>query len=75
MFAAVRHPDIATLGVIPHGALEHHQCRGWYRVSPWCPEPGDIYLPDYAEAFDDLDAEPDKTASPALPATDKEQGA
>jgi len=76
MFAAVRHPDITTLGVIPQGALEHHQVRGWYRVSPWFAEP-DIYLPDYDEAFTDLDApeppaKPEKK-SPAKPAAEDEE--
>lgn len=69
MFAAVRHPDITTLGVIPQGAMEHHRGRGWYRVSPWFPEPGDVYLPNYDESFEDLDAPPAKSAkkSPAEP--------
>lgn len=65
-FAAVRHPDIETLGVIPAGALEYQRGLGWYRVSPWFPDPAAIYLPDYAESDVDLDAEPEPPA-PAEP--------
>lgn len=64
MFAVVRHPDIAELGVIPAAALETHRTRGWYRVSEWREQPADLHLPDYAEAVEDLDAEP----APAKPA-------
>jgi hypothetical protein len=56
MFAVVRHPDIEALGVLPEGALELQRVHGWYRVSPWAPEPADLHLPDYAEVFTDLDA-------------------
>jgi hypothetical protein len=57
VFAVVRHPDIEALGVCPEGALEMQRARGWVRVSPWAVAPADLYLPDYAGAFDDLDAE------------------
>jgi len=83
-FAVVRHPDIATVGVIPYAALEAHRANGWFRVSEWRPEPADLHLPDYAEAFEDLDAEPEpeavpvsaptpKKSRPAKPATGEEQ--
>jgi hypothetical protein len=62
VFAAVRHPDIQALGIIPDGALEHHRLRGWYRVSPWVELPSDLHLPVYAEVDEDLDAEPTTTA-------------
>jgi hypothetical protein len=77
MFAAVRHPDVAALGIIPAAALDLHRVHGWYRVSPWAPEPADLHLPDYAEAFEDLDAEPEppKKSRPAKPAPDEEQEA
>lgn len=65
MFAVVRHPDIQALGTIPDGALEHHRLRGWYRVSPWADAPTDLHLPDYAEAYVDLDAP--VSVSPAAP--------
>ena len=59
MFAAVRHPDVNALGVCPQGALEYQRNLGWFCVSPWFAEPADIHLPDYAESYDDLDAEPE----------------
>jgi len=63
VFAAVRHPDVEALGVCPQGALEYQRNLGWFRVSPWFAEPANIYLPDYADAFEDLDApEPVKPA-------------
>jgi len=64
-FAVVRHPDVAALGILPQGALEVQRIHGWYRVSPWAPEPADLHLPDYADAFEDLDAEPAPDAKPA----------
>jgi hypothetical protein len=85
VFAVVRHPDIATPGIIPRGALESHRARGWYRVSEWTDQPSDLHLPDYADADDDLDAEPEPEApkkrasrkktdeSPAEPADDDEE--
>lgn len=72
MFAVVRHPDIATLGIIPQATLEAHQARGWVRVSEYRREPADFHLPDFAEAFDDLDAKPVK---PIKRATAEEQEA
>ena len=68
MFAVVRHPDIAEPGICPQGALEHQRAIGWFRVSPWFPEPAAIHLPDYAESDVDLDAEPEPQApAPAEP--------
>ena len=63
MFAAVRHPDIEALGVIPIGALEAHRLRGWYRVSEWVDQPSDLHLPDFEDAHD-LDAEPEPEPKP-----------
>lgn len=68
-FAVVRHPDIATPGIVPAAALEHQRARGWVRISDLRPEPGDFHLDDFADVHDDLDAEP-KTAKKA--ATTKE---
>ena len=76
VFAAVRHPDIDTLGVCPQGALEYQRGLGWFRVSPWFPEPADIHLPNFADAFEDLDAEPaPKKSRPVKPVVDEEQEA
>ena len=72
-FAVVRHPDIASIGVIPYAALDMHRANGWCRISEWRAEPADLHLPDYAEAFEDLDAEPPKKSRPAKPATGEEQ--
>lgn len=58
-FAVVRHPDIATLGIVPAAALEQQRARGWVRVSDLRNEPADFHLEDFADAFDDLDAEPE----------------
>lgn len=77
MFAAVRHPDIEVLGVVPDGALESHRARGWYRVSDWVERPADLHLPDYEDVTTDLDAEPEpkptKKSSPAKPANHDEE--
>jgi hypothetical protein len=64
-FAVVRHPDIAALGIVPDAALDAHRANGWFRVSGWCDQPADLHLPDYAEVFDDLDAEPEPVKKPA----------
>jgi hypothetical protein len=58
-FAVVRHPDIAALGIVPAAALEHQRARGWIRISEFRNEPGDFHLDDFADAYDDLDAEPE----------------
>lgn len=58
MFAVVRHPDVEALGILSQDAYAMHRARGWYRVSPWRDAPADLHLPDYAESFEDLDAEP-----------------
>jgi len=58
-FAVIRHPDVAVPGVCPEGALEYQRTQGWYRVSEWRAEPADFHLPDYADVFTDLDAEPE----------------
>ena len=65
MFAVVRHPDVEALGVIPDAALASHRANGWFRVSPWREQPSDLHLPDYAEATEDLDAEPEPASKPA----------
>jgi len=64
-FAVVRHPNVSAVGVLPEGALEFQRIHGWYRVSPWAPEPADLHLPDYAEVYEDLDAEPEPDKKPA----------
>lgn len=71
MFAAVRHPDVTVAGICPQGAYEYQRAHGWYRVSPWFPEPADIHLPEYAESDVDLDADPEP-ATPA-PVADPDQ--
>jgi hypothetical protein len=58
-FAVVRHPDIATPGIVPAAALEQQRARGWVRVSDLRNEPADFHLADFADTFDDLDAEPE----------------
>lgn len=57
-FAVIRHPDIEVLGIVPAAALEHQRARGWVRISDLRSEPGDFHLEDFADAHDDLDAEP-----------------
>jgi hypothetical protein len=59
MFALARYPGVDELGIFPASAMEHQRARGWVRVSEWRPEPADFYLPDFADAFDDLDAPPE----------------
>lgn len=71
MFAAVRHPDIEALGVIPQGAYEMHRARGWVRVSDWVDDPAELHLPDYADAAD-LDAPAPEPSEPARPADQPE---
>ena len=70
-FAVVRHPDIEALGILPHGAFDLQRINGWYRVSEWRDDPADLYPPDYAEVFTDLDA-PQPPATPAEPERDEE---
>lgn len=72
MFAVVRHPDIAQLGIIPAAAVEGQRGRGWVRVSEYRELPSDFHLDDFAEAFDDLDAPPQPDV-PAAPEEDEEQ--
>lgn len=72
-FAVVRHPDIATPGIIPAAALELHRAHGWIRVSEYRDEPADFHLDDFTDARDDLDAEPEPKAKKA--ATTKESSA
>lgn len=62
-FAVVRHPDIATPGICPAAALEHQRARGWVRVSDLRDAPADFHLDDFADAYDDLDAEPEPKAA------------
>ena len=69
-FAVVRHPDIATPGIVPAAALEQQRARGWVRISDLRNEPRDFNLDDFADTFDDLDAEPAPKAKKA--ATTKE---
>lgn len=57
-FAVVRHPDIDAPGIVPAAALEQQRARGWIRVSDLRDEPADFHLDDFADAHDDLDAEP-----------------
>ena len=71
MFAVVRHPDIAGLGICPEGALELQRTRGWYRVSEWRAEPAQFHLPDFADADVDLDAEPELVKPKAAKAAKK----
>jgi hypothetical protein len=59
MFAVVRHPDIPAPGIVPAAALELHRANGWVRVSDLRNEPADFNLDDFADAHDDLDAEPE----------------
>jgi hypothetical protein len=68
VFAVVRHPDVEGLGMITHGTLEAHQIKGWYRISEWRERPGDLYLPDFADVFDDLDAPSPQSESSKSPA-------
>lgn len=78
MFAVVRHPDIESLGILPHGTLDLQRAKGWIRVSPWAAAPADLYLPDYAESYVDLDAEPEspkKPQRPVKPVADEEKSA
>ena len=73
MFAVVRNPDIAELGVIPATALDMHRGKGWFRVSDFRPQPADFYLPDFAESTQDLDAP--ESSSPAKPEQSEERKA
>lgn len=57
-FAVIRHPDIAAPGIVPAAALEQQRARGWVRISELRNEPSDFHLEDFADVFDDLDAEP-----------------
>ena len=63
-FAVVRHPETGGLGVVPAGALDMQRAHGWVRVSEYRPEPADFHLPDFADATDDLDAEPEPEPAP-----------
>lgn len=63
-FAVIRHPDLPTLGTSPESALEIHQAKGWFRVSEWRDRPDDFRLADFADATEDLDAEPGPPAKP-----------
>lgn len=71
MFALARYPGVDEPGIFPASAMKHQRDRGWYRVSEWRPEPADFHLPDFADAFDDLDAQP-QYESPAEPEKDEE---
>lgn len=57
-FAVIRHPEIATPGIVPAAALEQQRARGWVRISELRNEPADFHLEDFADVYDDLDAEP-----------------
>lgn len=57
-FAVIRHPETGGLGIAPATSLVLFRANGWVRVSDYRDEPGDFHLPDFAEALDDLDAEP-----------------
>ena len=65
MFAVVRHPDVKVPGIIPQAAYDLHRVHGWFRVSPWRDWPAELHLSDYAESFEDLDAEPKSADTPA----------
>lgn len=71
-FAVVRHPDIATPGIVPAAALAQQRARGWVRVSDLRNEPADFHLADFADTYDDLDAEPEPKAAKKAAATTKE---
>lgn len=76
-FAVVRHPDIAAPGIVAAAALDTQRAKGWVRVSEYRNEPADFHLADFADSFDDLDAEPEpepKAAKKAA-ATTKESSA
>lgn len=60
-FCVIRHPDQPTLGTSPESALEIHKAKGWFRVSEWRDRGDAFYLPDFADAVEDLDAEPEPT--------------
>lgn len=64
-FCVIRHPDVAALGTCAETALQHHKDNGWHRVSEWRGEPADFHLPDFADAVNDLDAEPVPAADSA----------
>lgn len=70
-FAVVRHPDIATPGIVPAAALEQQRARGWVRVSELRNEPADFHLADFADTYVDLDAEPEPEPEPAPKAAKK----
>lgn len=59
MFAVVRHPDIDNPGLVAQGAFEALRARGWYRVSEWRAQPADFYVPDFADAPDLDEPEPE----------------
>lgn len=67
-FCVIRHPDLPNLGTSPESALEIHQAKGWVRVSEWRDRPDAFHLPEFAEAVEDLDAEPEAPAKPKKPA-------
>lgn len=71
-FAVIRHPETGGLGVVPAATLSMQRARGWVRVSDYRPEPADFHLPDFADAVDDLDAEPTPKAAKKAAATTKE---
>lgn len=57
-FAVIRHTETGGLGVVPAAALDMQRANGWVRVSDYRTEPADFHLPEFADAFDDLDADP-----------------
>jgi hypothetical protein len=58
-FAVMRHTETGGLGVVPAGAMEMQRAHGWVRVSDYRDQPSDFHLPDFADTFDDLDAQPE----------------
>lgn len=75
-FAVIRHIETGGLGVTPAGALQRQRVNGWVRVSEYRAEPGDFYLPEFADSHTDLDAEPEPDPKAAKKAaTTKESSA
>lgn len=66
-FAVIRHAETDGLGIVPAATLGMQRAKGWVRVSDYRREPADFYLDDFADALDDLDAEPAPKAKKAAP--------
>jgi hypothetical protein len=76
-FAVIRHTETGGLGIVPAAALDMQRANGWIRVSEYRAEPADFHLGDFADARDDLDAEPEPEpkATKTKAATTKESSA